>query len=61
MLEGVNYYLDSGEFVILIGENGVVKLILIKVILGILMFKVGIVNIFKENKEGKKLCIVYLF
>ena len=30
VLEGVNYYLDSGEFVTLTGENGAAKSTLIK-------------------------------
>lgn len=60
VLEGVNYHLDSGEFVTLTGENGAAKSTLIKATLGILTPKVGTVNISKENKEGKKLRIAYL-
>ena len=30
VLEGINYYLDSGEFVTLTGENGAAKSTLIK-------------------------------
>ena len=60
VLEGVNYYLDSGEFVTLTGENGAAKSTLIKASLGILKPKVGIVEIAKENVTGKKLRIAYL-
>ena len=60
VLEGVNYYLDSGEFVTLTGENGAAKSTLIKASLGILKPKVGTVEIAKENVAGKKLRIAYL-
>lgn len=61
VLEGVNYHLDSGEFVTLTGENGAAKSTLIKATLGILTPKVGTVNISKENKEGKNYVLpIYL-
>ena len=60
VLEGVNYYLDSGEFVTLTGENGAAKSTLIKASLGILKPKMGTVEISKENVAGKKLRIAYL-
>ncbi|KGR72764.1 metal ABC transporter ATP-binding protein [Streptococcus phocae subsp. phocae] len=60
VLEGVNYHLDSGEFVTLTGENGAAKSTLIKATLGILTPKVGQVFISKTNKDGKKLRIAYL-
>ena len=34
VLEGINYYLDSGEFVTLTGENGAAKSTLIRLVLG---------------------------
>ena len=55
VLEGINYYLDSGEFVTLTGENGAAKSTLIKASLGILQPKVGTVEISKTNVKGKKL------
>ena len=60
VLEGINYYLDSGEFVTLTGENGAAKSTLIKASLGILQLKVGTVEISKTNVKGKKLRIAYL-
>ncbi|MCK1166192.1 metal ABC transporter ATP-binding protein [Streptococcus uberis] len=60
VLEGINYHLDSGEFVTLTGENGAAKSTLIKATLGILKPKVGKVIFAKENTEGKKLRIAYL-
>ena len=60
VLEGITYYLDSGEFVTLTGENGAAKSTLIKATLGILTPKVGTVTISKTNKDGKKLRLAYL-
>lgn len=60
VLEGVNYYLDSGEFVTLTGENGAAKSTLIKATLGVLKPKVGTVSLSETNKDGKKLRIAYL-
>ena len=60
VLEGINYYLNSGEFVTLTGENGAAKSTLIKASLGILQPKVGTVEISKTNVNGKKLRIAYL-
>ena len=37
VLEGINYHLDSGEFVTLTGENGAAKSTLVKATLGILL------------------------
>ena len=55
VLEGINYHLDSGEFVTLTGENGAAKSTLVKATLGILTPKSGQVTISKTNKDGKKL------
>ena len=60
VLEGIHYYLDSGEFVTLTGENGAAKSTLIKASLGILKPKIGSVEISKTNVNGKKLRIAYL-
>ncbi|MDU2622764.1 MAG: metal ABC transporter ATP-binding protein, partial [Streptococcus lutetiensis] len=60
VLEGINYHLDSGEFVTLTGENGAAKSTLVKATLGILTPKSGQVTISKINKDGKKLRIAYL-
>ncbi|MFC3932334.1 metal ABC transporter ATP-binding protein [Streptococcus dentapri] len=60
VLEGISYYLNSGEFVTLTGENGAAKSTLIKVTLGILDSKEGSVTISKTNKDGKKLRLAYL-
>ncbi|MCS4488928.1 metal ABC transporter ATP-binding protein [Streptococcus sciuri] len=60
VLEGINYYVDSGEFVTLTGENGAAKSTLIKATLGILKPKIGSVMISEVNKDGKKLRLAYL-
>ncbi|MGT2829458.1 metal ABC transporter ATP-binding protein [Streptococcus hillyeri] len=60
VLSEVSYYLDSGEFVTLTGENGAAKSTLIKATLGVLKPKQGQVTISKTNKDGKKLRIAYL-
>lgn len=60
VLSEVSYYLDSGEFVTLTGENGAAKSTLIKATLGVLKPKQGQVTITKTNKDGKKLRIAYL-
>ncbi|MGT2934633.1 metal ABC transporter ATP-binding protein [Streptococcus castoreus] len=60
VLEGINYHLNSGEFVTMTGENGAAKSTLIKATLGILKPKVGHVIIARQNSEGKKLRIAYL-
>ncbi|PZO95748.1 metal ABC transporter ATP-binding protein [Streptococcus halichoeri] len=60
VLEGINYHLDSGEFVTLTGENGAAKTTLIKATLGILQPKQGHVTLSAVNKDGKKLRIAYL-
>ena len=60
VLEHINYFLDSGEFVTLTGENGAAKTTLIKASLGILQPRFGKVTISKTNTAGKKLRIAYL-
>ena len=60
VLEHIHYFLDSGEFVTLTGENGAAKTTLIKASLGILQPKHGEVKISKTNVRGKKLRIAYL-
>ena len=60
VLEHIHYFLDSGEFVTLTGENGAAKTTLVKASLGILQPKHGEVKISKTNERGKKLRIAYL-
>ncbi|MBO4126060.1 metal ABC transporter ATP-binding protein [Streptococcus suis] len=60
VLEHIHYYLDSGEFVILTGENGAAKTTLIKATLGILKPKQGRVSIAEKSIKGKKLRMAYL-
>ncbi|MGU7949101.1 metal ABC transporter ATP-binding protein [Streptococcus suis] len=60
VLEHIHYYLDSGEFVTLTGENGAAKTTLIKATLGILKPKQGRVSIAEKSIKGKKLRMVYL-
>ncbi|WP_449460391.1 metal ABC transporter ATP-binding protein [Streptococcus suis] len=60
VLEHIHYYLDSGEFVTLTGENGAAKTTLIKATLGILKPKRGKVSIAEKSIKGKKLRMAYL-
>ncbi|WP_170238214.1 metal ABC transporter ATP-binding protein [Streptococcus suis] len=60
VLEHIHYYLDSGEFVTLTGENGAAKTTLIKATLGILKPKQGKVSIAEKSIKGKKLGMAYL-
>ncbi|HEM4138093.1 TPA: metal ABC transporter ATP-binding protein [Streptococcus suis] len=60
VLEHIHYYLDSGEFVTLTGENGAAKTTLIKATLGILKPKQGKVSIAEKSIKGKKLRMTYL-
>ena len=60
VLEHIHFFLDSGEFVTLTGENGAAKTTLIKASLGILQPKHGEVKISKTNERGKKLRTAYL-
>ncbi len=52
VLEHIHYYLDSGEFVTLTGENGA-KTTLIKATLGILKPKQGKVSIAEKSIKGR--------
>lgn len=60
VLENISYSVDSGEFVILTGENGAAKSTLIKNTLGLLKPAAGKVWISKVNTDGKKLSIGYI-
>lgn len=60
VLEGVNYHVDAGEFVILTGENGAAKSTLIRATLGLLKPAKGQVTIAKKNTEGQRLSIGYI-
>lgn len=60
VLEHIHYHLDSGEFVILTGENGAAKTTLIKATLGILKPKKGKVTISETSINQKKLRMAYL-
>ncbi|MGO2083479.1 metal ABC transporter ATP-binding protein [Vagococcus sp.] len=60
VLENISYHVDSGEFVILTGENGAAKSTLIRNTLGLLSPDEGVVTISKENYEGKPLSIGYI-
>lgn len=60
VLEHIHYYLDSGEFVTLTGENGAAKTTLIKATLGILKPRFGNVTFAEKSIKGKKLRMAYL-
>lgn len=60
VLNDVTMHVDSGEFVILTGENGAAKSTLLKNILGLLKPASGSVEISKVNEAGEKLTIGYV-
>lgn len=60
VLEGVNYHVDAGEFVILTGENGAAKSTLVRSTLGLLKPAKGEVTVAKKNTEGKRLSVGYI-
>lgn len=60
VLADVSYYVDSGEFVTLTGENGAAKSTLIKCTLGLLKPSTGLVTIAEKNVKGTPLTIGYI-
>lgn len=60
VLNNINFTVNSGEFVILTGENGAAKTTLIRNILGLLTPATGTVKIPKMNQVGKPLRIGYV-
>lgn len=60
VLNNINFHVDTGEFVILTGENGAAKSTLIKNILGLLKPATGTIEITKTNEKGEKLSIGYV-
>ncbi|MBU0279092.1 MULTISPECIES: metal ABC transporter ATP-binding protein [unclassified Gemella] len=60
VLENVNFHINSGEFVTITGENGAAKTTLVKILIGILKIKNGIINIAKKNINNEELTISYL-
>lgn len=60
VLSDISYHVDSGEFVILTGENGAAKSTLVRSTLGLLKPAQGKVTIAKENVAGNKLSIGYI-
>lgn len=60
VLANVSYEINSGEFVILTGENGAAKSTLIKSTLGILKPSSGSITIAKKNSQGYKMSMGYI-
>ena len=60
VLQDINFHIDSGEFVILTGENGAAKSTLIRNVLGLLHPAKGTAEISKINLEDKKLRVGYI-
>lgn len=60
VLNDVTIHVDSGEFVILTGENGAAKSTLLKNILGLLKPASGSVEMSRLNGEGEKLTVGYV-
>ncbi|MFV0558945.1 MAG: metal ABC transporter ATP-binding protein [Enterococcus sp.] len=60
VLEGINYHVNAGEFVILTGENGAAKSTLIKATLGLLKPTKGQISLSKTNTAGEKISVGYI-
>lgn len=60
VLEGITFSVNSGEFVILTGENGAAKSTLLKNILGLLKPNIGTVSIADKNIYDNKLVVGYV-
>lgn len=60
VLENISYHVDSGEFVILTGENGAAKSTLLRNTLGLLKPDSGTVFISKKNNLGEPLSVGYI-
>lgn len=60
VLENINLTVESGQFITLTGENGTAKTTLVKIMLGILKPKAGVVTLAQKNIFDKELKISYL-
>lgn len=60
VLADISYTVDSGEFVILTGENGAAKSTLVRSTLGLLKPAQGKVTLAKINQDGQPLSIGYI-
>lgn len=60
VLDKVSFDLESGEFVILTGENGAAKSTLIKNIIGLLKPATGSIELAKTNLWGQPLSLAYI-
>ncbi|MFJ1626755.1 metal ABC transporter ATP-binding protein [Marinilactibacillus psychrotolerans] len=60
VLENISFEVNSGEFVMLTGENGAAKTTLLRNILGLLNPSKGNVTLSKKNRQGEKLVVGYV-
>ena len=60
VLDGINYHVDAGEFVILTGENGAAKSTLGRATLGLLKPAKGTIALAKTNDQGRRLSVGYI-
>jgi zinc transport system ATP-binding protein len=60
VLQDVSYFVEPGEFVILMGENGAAKSTLIRASLGLLKSERGRVRLAKKSIDGHKLRVGYI-
>ncbi len=60
VLHDINFQIDSGEFIILTGENGAAKSTLVRLILGLLPPESGTVELQPTNDQGEPLQIGYV-
>ncbi len=60
VLHDINFQINSGEFIILTGENGAAKSTLVRLILGLLPPESGTVELQPTNDQGEPLQIGYV-
>ncbi len=60
VLENISFEVDSGDFVMLTGENGAAKTTLLRNILGLLKPTKGSVTLSPKNRLGEKLVVGYV-
>lgn len=60
VLENISFEVDSGDFVMLTGENGAAKSTLLRNILGLLKPTKGSVDLSKKNRWDEKLVVGYV-
>lgn len=60
VLENITFDINSGDFVMLTGENGAAKTTLLRIILGLLKPTAGKAELSQKNRSGEKLMVGYV-